>query len=199
MIAYVKGTVTVILENSIIVDVSGIGYEVLCANPFAFQQSLNEEVFIHTYFHVREDMHQLYGFKHEDEKFLFEKLISVSGIGPKSAITILSSVDVQQFIAAVEQEDEKYLTQFPGVGKKTARQIILDLKGKLTNLVKIDSSSGDVEVAIDTSNLNDVTDALVALGYTDREVQSVMPELMKEATEETDALVRKALALLMKS
>src|SRR5690625_5538807 len=78
-------------------------------------------------------MQQLYGFKDEDEKFLFTKLISVSGIGPKSAIGILGNAQVNEFIAAVEREDEKYLTQFPGVGKKTARQIILDLKGKLAD------------------------------------------------------------------
>lgn len=198
MIAYVKGTLMTIQEQSVIIDVSGIGYEVLCANPFVFQQSLNRELLIHTYYHVRDDAHQLYGFENEDEKFLFEKLISVSGIGPKSAITILATVDVPQFIAAVEQEDDKYLTQFPGVGKKTARQIILDLKGKLTNLVTIEVADGKKQETKDTSYLTDVQETLLALGYTDREIQSVLPQLMEEQTEETDLLVKRALTLLMK-
>src|SRR5690625_2651033 len=143
MIAYIKGILTYIQDDSVIVDVHGIGYEIICANPFDFQLSLNKEVFIYTYHHVREDIHSLYGFKTEDEKYLFTKLISVSGIGPKSGINIQGSVDVAELISAVEREDEKYLTQFPGVGKKTARQIILDLKGKLTDLLFITSELGE--------------------------------------------------------
>jgi len=198
MIAYIKGTLTLIQEEAVIVDVSGIGYKIVCANPFVFQSSLNEEVFIHTYQHIREDLQQLYGFKHEDEKFLFEKLISVSGIGPKSAIAILGTANVSQFIAAVEQEDEKYLTQFPGVGKKTARQIILDLKGKLTSLVAIAATSESPQTMNDTSHIDDAQEALKALGYSDREIQAITPELLEEDATETDVLVRKGLTLLMK-
>src|SRR5699024_3650690 len=182
MIAFVRGSLKVIQENSVIVDVSGIGYEILVANPFSFQKTIDEDVFIHTYVHVRDDTQQLYGFKNDDEKFLFENLISVSGIGPKSAIGILGSVDVAQFIAAVEQEDEKYLTQFPGVGKKTARQIILDLKGKLVNLVTIEASQSKKGQDLDTTFLNDVKDTLLALGYTDREIQAVIPDLLNTDT-----------------
>src|SRR5690625_5202536 len=132
-----------------------------------------------------------------DEKYLFENLISVSGIGPKSAIAILSAVDVEQFIIAIEQEDEAYLTQFPGVGKKTARQIILDLKGKLTHLKPIEQSKKETIVEKSKNDLNDVKEALIALGYTEREIQTIIPELMKEATEDTEKLVKKALTLLM--
>src|SRR5699024_1684115 len=134
MIAYVKGVLTYIHDEAVIVDVNGVGYEIICANPFVFQTSLNEEVTIHTYHHVREDMQVLYGFKNNDEKALFMKLISVSGIGPKGALAILGSINIPDFVAAIEREDDKYLTNFPGVGKKTSRQIILDLKGKLTTL-----------------------------------------------------------------
>src|SRR5690625_4582410 len=115
MIAYIKGKLIYIQDDSVIVDVGGIGYEVICGNPFSFQSFLNGEVFIHTYHHVREDAQSLYGFKTEDEKYLFTKLISVSGIGPKSGIAILGSVDVSEFVSAVEREDEKYLRQFPEV------------------------------------------------------------------------------------
>jgi len=105
---------------------------------------------------------------------------------------------VPQFISAVELEDEKYLTQFPGVGKKTARQIILDLKGKLTNLITLETQAEDMASSKNTAYLNDVKETLLALGYLDREVQAIMPELLKEDEEETDVLVKKALALLMK-
>src|SRR5690625_5200942 len=162
MIAYIKGKLTHIQDDAVIVDVSGIGYEIICGNPYAFQLSLNENVFIHTYHHVREDTQSLYGFKTEDEKYLFTKLISVSGIGPKSGIAILGSVDVSEFVSAVEREDEKYLTQFPGVGKKTARQIILDLKGKLSGLLFITSELGEEDNAgtIRSSDLQDAEEAL---------------------------------------
>src|SRR5690625_7100543 len=140
MIAYVKGILTFIHEEVVYVDVKCIGLDIIFPDSFVLQSSHEKEIFIYTYHHVLEDIQSLYGFKTEDEKYLFEKLISVSGIGPKSAVSILGSVYVPEFIGAVAREDEKYLTQFPGVGKKTARQIILDLKGKLTNIVSLEDN-----------------------------------------------------------
>ncbi|UJL44953.1 Holliday junction branch migration protein RuvA [Virgibacillus sp. NKC19-16] len=201
MIAYIKGNLTYIQEDSVVVDVHGIGYEIVCANPFVFQSSLNKEVQINTFHYVREDIQVLYGFKSEDEKQLFIKLISVSGIGPKGALAILGSVDVAGFISAIEREDDKFLTSFPGIGKKTARQIILDLKGKLTTMLAI-SGHMDADAGVDESNgaegLVEAEEALKALGYTEREIKTVIPELRKESTTNTDEIIRKALALLMK-
>jgi len=194
MIAYLKGKLAYIQEESVIVDVGGVGYEVLCANPFAFQSSLNKELFIFTYHHVRDDLQQLFGFKDEDEKYLFTKLISVSGIGPKSAIGILSSAQVNEFIAAVETEDEKYLTQFPGVGKKTARQIILDLKGKLSSHMTLEEISGTT--VGDSFVVSEVKEALKSLGYSEREMKQVLQQLQKENITETDEAIKKALVLL---
>ncbi len=199
MFAYIKGKLTYIQEGTIIVDVTGIGYEIFCPDPFVFQQQMGKEVFVYTYHHVREDIQALYGFKTEDEKFLFEQLISVSGIGPKSAIAILGTVNVPDFIRAVEREDEKYLTQFPGVGKKTARQIMLDLKGKLVNVASFKQSNGvSVEQSTGQEQYIEAEEALKALGYTDREILNVMPQLRHEQIKKTDDIVRKALALLMK-
>src|SRR5699024_648199 len=110
-------------------------------NPFIFERFINQEVKIHTFHHIREDAEILYGFKNEDAKYLFMNLISVSGIGPKSALTIQGNVDINDFVGAVEREDVTYLTQFPGVGKKTARQIILDLKGKLDTFLTVSGPS----------------------------------------------------------
>lgn len=200
MIAYIKGILASIQDDTVIVDVHGIGYEVICANPFAFQTSLNEEILIHTYHHVREDAQSLYGFKSKDEKYLFTKLISVSGIGPKSGLAIQGSVKVSDFISAVEQEDEKYLTQFPGVGKKTARQIILDLKGKLTEFLEITGPVNDSNAEEKTNQLaiSEAKEALKTLGYSDQEIKAITPQLQAENLDSTDEMIRKALALLMK-
>lgn len=203
MIAYIKGVLTMIGDETIVVDVNGIGYEIICANPFDFQTSLDKDIKIHTYHHVREDVQNLYGFKTEDEKYLFTKLISVSGIGPKSGLAIQGSVEVTEFVSAVEREDNKYLTQFPGVGKKTAQQIILDLKGKLTEFLSLsgqtdgeDSESGE---SVDRVALNEAQEALKSLGYSDQEIRMITPELQKEPDATTDELIRKALALLMRN
>lgn len=201
MIAYINGNLTYILDDSIIIDVQGVGYEIICANPFIFQSSLNKETKVYTYHHVREDAQLLYGFKNEDEKYLFTKLISVSGIGPKGASVILGSVDVAEFVAAVEREDDKFLTGFPGVGKKTARQIILDLKGKLTAMLSI-SHLPDAETSSNQQSaetLSEVQAALKALGYTEREIKAILPQLQKDTGDNIDELIRKALALLMKN
>lgn len=201
MIAYVKGIMTVILEESIIVDVNGIGYEIICANPFHFQPFLQQEVHIYTYHYVREDMQCLYGFETEEEKKLFINLISVSGIGPKSAIAILSNISINEFISAIELEDDKYLTQFPGIGKKTARQIILDLKGKLDGMISLTDTQNENCLPMKNNSiaLEEGLEALKALGYTEREIRDIKPQLLQTEWNDTDEVVRKALALLMKS
>src|SRR5699024_11059786 len=198
MIAYIRKQLTLIQEEAIVLDIGGIGYEIICPNPFIFQGYLQEELFIHTYHHVREDIQCLFGFKDEDEKYLFTKLISVSGIGPKSAITILGTVHVPDFIAAVEAEDEKYLTQFPGVGKKTARQIILDLKGTLSGLFTIETQASATNETVGETQITEAKEALKALGYSGKEINAVVPKLQESEEKETEALIRVALGLLMK-
>jgi len=200
LIAYIKGKMVKIQEDSIVIDVNGIGYEIICANPFSFQSFMNKEAIVYTYHYVREDSQILYGFKNEDEKYLFIKLISVSGIGPKGALGILGSVDIPAFVSAIEQEDDKFLTTFPGVGKKTARQIILDLKGKL-NLsfsIEIDQEQDSEEAKVDYQTINEVQEVLKSLGYSDKEIRLILPELKKEPNLNVDEAVRKALSLLMK-
>lgn len=203
MIAYVKGIVAEIQDQSVIIDVQGVGYEIICANPFEFQDSLNKEVLVYTYHYVREDIQVLYGFKNEDKKYLFTKLLQVSGIGPKGALAILGSVNVDEFVAAVEREDDKFLTGFPGIGKKTARQVILDLKGKLTTMISVQLQDDEVLKNGHSSNfnaeqLNEAQEALKALGYSDRELKVILPQLRKEKAEKSDEIIRKALALLAK-
>lgn len=201
MIAYIKGKVTYIHDDSIIVDVQGVGYEILCANPFVFQTAEHDEILIFTYHHVREDAQVLFGFKDQEQKSLFIKLLQVSGIGPKGALAILGSVNISEFVAAIEREDDKFLTSFPGVGKKTARQMILDLKGKLTSMLSISNEPLEEksEQKIAGVGLSEAQDALRTLGYSEREIKAVTLQLQKENLTNTDEIIRKALALLMKN
>lgn len=135
MYDYIIGQVTRITPEYIVLEQSGIGYAVMTPNPYAFRvNNENQKIFIHM--HIREDAHQLFGFKTLEQRELFRKLIQVSGIGPKSALSILASGNPSQVVAAIEMEDEAFLVKFPGVGKKTARQMILDLKGKLGSLLE---------------------------------------------------------------
>ncbi|CDQ18120.1 Holliday junction DNA helicase subunit RuvA [Halobacillus karajensis] len=205
MISYVKGQLMTLDEGSITIEISGIGYEVLCANPFHFQDFLNKEVKVHTYHYIREDNQSLYGFKKKEDKQLFAQLLNVSGIGPKGALAILGTVSVPEFVSAIEQEDDKYLTKFPGVGKKTARQMILDLKGKLVVWLPDEENEDTIFYQEDITSkqkralLDDAMEALKALGYTDKEVKIVRSELEKANHSKVDDYVRRGLQLLMKS
>ncbi|WP_226037021.1 Holliday junction branch migration protein RuvA [Aquibacillus saliphilus] len=202
MIAYIKGNLVIINEQAVIVDVNGVGYEIFCANPFVFQDKVGEQVQIYTYHYVREDTQVLYGFKKTDDKLLFSKLLNVSGIGPKGALAILATAGVRDFVVAIEEENEKFLTSFPGVGKKTARQMILDLKGKLPFEYNItdgneEGLTGSVYSPEKTKAIDDAIEAMKSLGYSDREIKNIVPILKQEEHENTDEFIRKGLALMM--
>lgn len=201
MITYLKGHLTEMLDVSVIVEVNGIGYEIICANPFYFQDSLNQSVKIYTYHYVREDAQILYGFRNQEEKQLFSHILNVSGIGPKGALSIVGNGSVDQFVTAIEQEDESYLTQFPGVGKKTARQMILDLKGKLSFIIGQNEAVSEMTKGSPHANnseaLQEAIEALKALGYKEREIKMIIPQLKQSNITNTDELIRKGLALLI--
>ncbi|SEO35387.1 Holliday junction DNA helicase subunit RuvA [Amphibacillus marinus] len=201
MINYLNGRLVELTEMSAIIDIAGVGYEVICANPFHFQNQLDEKVKIHTFHYVREDAQVLYGFRNQDEKQLFAQILNVSGIGPKGALSIVGNASVAQFSVAIEEEDERFLTQFPGVGKKTARQMILDLKGKLAVVVTqtghSDHGGEAVIKQIDDQSYTEAIEALKALGYKEKELTAIGPMLRQEQGMTTDGLIRKGLALLM--
>ncbi len=203
MYEYIKGTISQVSPEYVVVENNGIGYQLFTANPFIYSKYHNQEIQIFTYQHVREDLIALYGFIAIEEKLLFMKLLNVSGIGPKGALAILASGAPQQVITAIEEENETFLTKFPGVGKKTARQMILDLKGKLQDVVpdyfpslftnhEEAGALGGKDEALDEAIL-----ALKALGYSDREIKKVTPKLKGEG-HTADEIIRKALQLLLK-
>ncbi|AWN33768.1 MULTISPECIES: Holliday junction branch migration protein RuvA [Lactobacillus] len=193
MYEYLDGTIAFIRPNYIVVDVTGIGYKVFSPTPFAYEEGQKARVFIEQI--VRDTGITLYGFQSADDKELFLKLLSVSGIGPKSALAIMAAENSKSLAEAIEKGEVKYLTHFPGVGKKTASQIVLDLKGKLGDFVKKANSTVLPEVS---PELNDALLALLALGYTKKEVDRITPALVKEDKTTADQYIKKGLALLLK-
>lgn len=201
MYDYIKGTVTTITPEYIVVEAGQIGYQIITGNPFSFQRLEGTDVQVFLYQHVREDNISLFGFQTTEERYLFKKLLSVSGIGPKSALAIIASGDVVPLITAIESEDDVYLTKFPSVGKKTARQIILDLKGKLADVVASEivfvAPENDIVAGL-SPQLEEAVLALEALGYSTRELKKVIPKLAKEADLTSDAYIKLALQLMTK-
>ncbi|KEK16786.1 ATP-dependent DNA helicase RuvA [Limosilactobacillus reuteri] len=198
MYEYLTGLVTVVAPQYIVVDVNGVGYKLLVANPYRYQEDRTKKIQVYVYQAVREDNISLFGFTDQNEKNLFMQLINVSGIGPKSALAILANPDHQGLVDAITNNNVSYLTKFPGIGKKTASQIVLDLRDKLTN----ESSSSlfaTTQLAVDTtvnSELKDALEALAALGYKERDIKKVQKTLMKEEQMATDEYLRQALRLL---
>ncbi|WP_271000033.1 Holliday junction branch migration protein RuvA [Listeria seeligeri] len=201
MYDYIKGTITTITPEYIVVEAGQIGYQIITGNPFSFQRLEGTDAQVFLYQHVREDNISLFGFQTTEERYLFKKLLSVSGIGPKSALAIIASGDVVPLITAIESEDDVYLTKFPSVGKKTARQIILDLKGKLadvaTNEIIYNAPENDIVAGLSPA-LEEAVLALGALGYSTRELKKIIPKLAKEADLTSDAYIKLALRLMTK-
>ena len=128
---YLTGTISIVAPQYIVVDVQGVGYKLLVANPYRFHEDSAKAVRVFVYQAVRDNDISLFGFSDQAEKRLFMQLINVSGIGPKSALAILANPDHQGLVDAIANNNIGYLTKFPGIGKKTASQIVLDLKDKL--------------------------------------------------------------------
>lgn len=187
MYGFIKGKVVEHNSDNIIIENNSIGYEVFVANPYYYK--LNEEYIVYIYLHVREDAFMLFGFENKDLKKLFLKLISVKGIGPKTAIGILANGNLEEIVNAIESCDHKLLTKFPGIGLKASQQIILDLKGKL-NFEKEESNN------IDLQKKTDLVDTLKALGYKEKDIEKVIKKL--DFNKELNILVKEALKGLLK-
>ena len=184
MYDYIKGTVVELKYNSIVVDNNGIGYLIYVPNPYAFEVSKDYKVFV--YQQVKEDEEALFGFKTREEKELFLKLISVKGIGPKMALPILATGSINGIVDAIERENILYLKKFPKIGEKAARQIILDLKGK----IKIDG------IEVQDSNYEELQEVLKGLGYKDKDYKNIINKV--DSTLPIELQVKEALKLLLK-
>lgn len=184
MYDYIKGIVTNIVSNAIILDNNGIGYLIYTPNPYSFHEGNEYKVFV--FQNVKEDELSLYGFKSIEEKELFLKLISVKGLGPKMTLPILATGSVAGVVDAIERENILYLKKFPKIGDKVARQIILDLKGKLI-------SQKEVFNKLDYTELIEV---LKGLGYKSTDINKILPNIDNKLSIEEQ--VKNALKLLLK-
>ncbi|MCS6829961.1 MAG: Holliday junction branch migration protein RuvA [Armatimonadota bacterium] len=201
MIAHVRGTLVEKDTSAVVVDVNGVGYRVLVPETVsAALPTVGEQVHLLTTFYVREEEMSLYGFVSADQRRLFEMLISVSGVGPKAALSLLSVMDAEQLAMAIAAEDIKRLTGAPGVGAKIAQRIAIELKDKAAEIAwerKVDRLAARGK-PLPSDRLEDAVEALMALGYnrTDarRAVETAAKSLAPDA--ETAALVRSALQVL---
>lgn len=200
MYEYIKGTVINVSPSHLILDNNGIGYHIFIANPFRLASQKNQETTIYIYQSVTQDDIRFYGFINKEEKELFLKLIGVSGIGPKSALAILAAEDHVGFVQAVEQNNVTYLQKFPGVGKKTAAQIVLDLQGKLSELSPevIEVFGTEKDQATTNSELEEALEALAVLGYTQRDIKRITPKLETLVGASADDYIREGLKHLIR-
>ena len=183
MYSYMIGKITGYESNSIFLEVCGIGYRVFVANPFSFPE--NEEVKVFIYHHIREEEQAFYGFKTLEEKELFLRLISVKGVGPKLVMPMLATGSVKGIIDAIDRENILYLKKFPKVGDKVARQIILDLKGKLMSNIEDSGAVYNEELA----------NVLEGLGYKLNDIKKVLPKIHGDLTIEEQ--IKEALKSLL--
>ncbi|HFI0305453.1 Holliday junction branch migration protein RuvA [Streptococcus suis] len=196
MYDYIKGKLTKITAKYIVIEVAGIGYILHVANPYAFSGHVNQELTVYTHQVIREDAHLLYGFQSESEKAVFLSLISVSGIGPTTALAIIAVDDNDGLVRAIEQKNITYLTKFPKIGKKTAQQMVLDLEGKFV----MSEETGPVETSAPTSEnhaLEEAMEAMEALGYRPAELKKIK-KFFDGTTDTAENYIKSALKMLMK-
>jgi Holliday junction DNA helicase RuvA len=190
MIGRLTGTLLEKQPPQILVDVHGVGYEVdVPMSTFYNLPALGEKVALHTHFSVREDAQQLYGFLTAKEREVFRILIKITGVGPKLALSVLSGMNVDELAQAVAMQETGRLVKVPGVGKKTAERLLLELKGKLADALPT-VAGGPATVAHDALN------ALMALGYSDKEALPALKQLPEDLSLEES--IRQALKLLAK-
>lgn len=194
MISRLSGKLIEKIPPQIVIDVNGVGYEVdVSMQTFYTLPALNESVQVYTQLIVREDAHLLFGFATSTERATFRQLIKVSGIGAKTALGILSAMNSEELAQAVAQEDLKRLSAVPGIGKKTAERMVLELRGKL---ITANLDAGLFALAVPNDETDDIISTLLALGYSEREAKGAVKDI--PAGTEVGEGVRLALKNLMK-
>lgn len=200
MFAYLKGILEAKTMDYVIIDIGGVGYKVyMSENSMKRIGEIESTVKVHTYVKVREDDISIYGFASNEELRMFELLLSVSGIGAKSAISILSNIEPSTFALAVVSDDVNVLKKLPGIGAKSAQRIILELKDKLKSMSVDDSTDVNdcKNVDMNGENLDDLISALQVLGYSRKEIENILPKLDSQ-DKGLEELIKMALTLLSK-
>ncbi|SEI40834.1 Holliday junction DNA helicase subunit RuvA [Lachnospiraceae bacterium A10] len=197
MFAYIKGVVEEIAQDSIVLDHDGIGYFIYVPTTVLSQlPGKGVEVKIHTYFQVKEDGFSLFGFLSKEELELFKLLISVNGIGPKAGISILSVLSAEDLRFAIASEDDKAIAQAPGVGKKTAQRVIIDLKDKIDFVGAVESKLDAGEKNAISGARNDAILALSSLGYSQTESYKAVAEIENADEMDVESIIKEALKKL---
>lgn len=198
MFAYIKGTLEEKSTNYVVIDVGGIGYKIFMSNISINEiGELGNKVKVHTHYYVREDNISLYGFLTHEELKMFELLLSVSGIGAKSAITMLSNITPASFACAIISNNVALLKKIPGIGPKTAQRIILELQDKLKaeqELTK-DEEQTEIKVINSNENLEEAAQALQILGYNKKEIDKAF-EKIANTDVSVEELIKKGLSIL---
>jgi len=184
MYSYLNGKIEYQNTTGIVIDVNGVGYQVYVPNPFSYEIGKIYRVFV--YNHIREDEYSLYGFKTLEEKELFMKLINVKGMGPKVASGIFATGSIKGVVDAINKENLLYLTKFPKIGEKLAKQIILDLKGKIT--IEIEDT--------EDNSIEELISVLENLGYKSNEIKKIVSQV--DTSKSLEEQVKEALKLLLK-
>lgn len=197
MLAYVKGTLEMKFDNYVVIDVGGLGYKVFMGETSIEKLgNIGDMVKVHTHYHVREDDISLYGFLTNEELKMFELLLGVSGIGAKSALTMLSNITPSAFALAVITNDTSKLVKIPGIGAKTAARIILELKDKLKTVEATKENNKEVKEAIKEDNkVTEAISALQVLGYNKKEIEKVLEKIDTDTLSLED-IIRKGLSSL---
>lgn len=197
MFSYIKGNLEIKATNYIVIDVGGVGFKVFMSESGIEQLGdINNIVKIYTHMQVREDDISLYGFITIEELRMFELLLSVSGIGAKSAVSMLSNITPSGFALAVITNDISKLTKIPGIGQKTAQRIVLELKDKLKTEETVNKNTGEIKDAIvDDNKISESVSALKVLGYNKNEIDKVM-EKIDTKTLSVEDIIKKALSYL---
>jgi Holliday junction DNA helicase RuvA len=196
MFEYLKGRLTKITAKYIVVEVAGIGYILHVANPYRYSDAIQQDITIYTHQVIREDAHLLYGFATESEKEVFLCLISVSGIGPTTALAIIAVDDNEGLVRAIDQQNITYLTKFPKIGKKTAQQMVLDLAGTFVD-TSVQSGAVSQTAAASNQALEEAMEALLALGYKANEIKKIRT-FFDGTNESAENYIKSALKMLMK-
>ena len=194
MIAYIKGTLEIKMTDYVVIDVGGLGYKVyMSAIGMEKLGNIGDKVKVYTYYRVREDDISIFGFNTNEELRMFELILSVSGVGAKTALTIIAVTDPSEFAIAVISDDISYLTQIPGIGAKSAQRIILELKDKMKkeNSVTQTKNTKVKEAVVDSNKVEEAISALQVLGY----IEKAFMKLDKKDLS-TEDLIRKGLTIL---
>ena len=199
MFAYIKGSLEMKFKNYIVIDVGGLGYKIFMSeNAINTIGNIGDITKVYTYYRVIEDDVSIYGFKTQEELRMFELLLSVSGVGAKSALVMLSCIEPSDFAIAVISNDVKVLTKIPGIGNKSAQRIILELKDKLKDIQAEEDIPSSKETHVDNSeNIQEAISGLMVLGYSRKDIEKAFEHLDIDNLSVED-LIKKGLILLTK-